>query len=101
MVVRDPDDGRRVGSLCRRLQSATAVAVLVSNFAATEHIRSVEEKLQHNHLDRSREGLTESIETSSIHQETLRALKQVNTSFSMMGYPVLAKFGGLLNSRLA
>jgi len=69
--------------------------------AAKEQIRSIEEKLQHNHLDRLRQGLTESIETSSIHQETLRALKQINTSFSMMGYPILARSGDLLNSRLA
>lgn len=68
---------------------------------AKEQVRSIEEKLQRNHLDRLRQGLTESIETSSIHQETLRAVKQINTSFSMMGYPILARSGDLLNSRLA
>jgi phosphate:Na+ symporter len=69
--------------------------------AAKEQVRAIEEKLQRNHLDRLRQGLTESIETSSIHQETLRAVKQINTSFSMMGYPILARSGDLLNSRLA
>ena len=69
--------------------------------AAKEQVRSIEEKLQRNHLDRLRQGLAESIETSSIHQETLRAVKQINTSFSMMGYPILARSGDLLNSRLA
>jgi phosphate:Na+ symporter len=48
-----------------------------------------------------REGLVESIETSNIHQETLRALKQVNNAFSMVGYPILHKSGDLLKSRLA
>ena len=68
---------------------------------AKEKVRAVEQKLQRNHLGRLRDGLTESIETSSIHQETLRSLKQVNTSFSMVGYPILAKSGDLLSSRLA
>ncbi len=69
--------------------------------AAKEKVRRVEQKLQRHHLGRLRQGLTESIETSNIHQETLHALKQVNTSFSMVGYPILAKSGDLLKSRLS
>ena len=69
--------------------------------AAKEKVRKVEQKLQRNHIGRLREGLAESIETSNIHQETLRALKQVNTAFSMVGYPILLKSGDLLKSRLA
>lgn len=69
--------------------------------AAKEKVRKVEQKLQRSHIGRLREGLVESIETSNIHQETLRALKQVNTAFSMVGYPILLKSGDLLNSRLA
>jgi len=69
--------------------------------AAKEKIRNIEQKLQRNHIGRLREGLSESIETSNIHQETLRALKQVNTAFSMVGYPILIKSGDLLKSRLA
>ena len=68
--------------------------------AAKEKVRKVEQKLQRNHIGRLREGLVESIETSNIHQETLRALKQVNTAFSMVGYPILLKSGDLLKSRL-
>jgi phosphate:Na+ symporter len=68
--------------------------------AAKEKVRRVEQKLQRHHLGRLREGLVESIETSNIHQETLRALKQINTAFSMVGYPILAKSGDLLKSRL-
>ena len=68
--------------------------------AAKEKVRKVEQKLQRNHIGRLREGLAESIETSNIHQETLRALKQVNTAFSMVGYPILLKSGDLLKSRL-
>ena len=69
--------------------------------AAKEKIRRVEQKLQRNHIGRLREGLAESIDTSNIHQETLRALKQINTAFSMVGYPILLKSGDLLESRLA
>jgi phosphate:Na+ symporter len=68
--------------------------------AAKEKVRKVEQKLQRNHIGRLREGLTESIETSNIHQETLRALKQINTAFSMVGHPILLKSGDLLKSRL-
>lgn len=69
--------------------------------AAKEKVRKVEQKLQRSHIGRLREGLVESIETSNIHQETLRALKQINTAFSMVGHPILLKSGDLLKSRLA
>jgi phosphate:Na+ symporter len=69
--------------------------------AAKEKVRKVEQKLQRSHISRLREGLPESIETSNIHQETLRALKQINTAFSMVGYPILLKTGNLLKSRLS
>ena len=69
--------------------------------AAKERVRKVEQKLQRSHISRLREGLVESIETSNIHQETLRALKQINTAFSMVGHPILLKSGDLLKSRLS
>lgn len=64
-------------------------------------VRDVEQHLQRSHLDRLRQGMAESIETSNIHQETLRALKQVNTAFTMVAYPILAEKGDLLASRLS
>ena len=67
---------------------------------AKEKVRNVEQKLQRSHIGRLREGLVDSIETSNIHQETLRALKQINTAFSQIGYPILYKSGDLLESRL-
>ena len=68
--------------------------------AAKDKVREIEERLQRLHLDRLVQGKAESIETSNAHQETLRSLKQVNTAFSMVGYPILAKSGELLESRL-
>jgi phosphate:Na+ symporter len=66
-----------------------------------EQIRTVARDLQSRHLDRLRKGLVESIETSAIHLELLRAFKSLNTSFAMIGYPLLSKRGELLESRLA
>ena len=81
MMTRNPDDAREL-------------------VAEKESIRTAEQKLQSKHLSRLREGVSESIETSAIHQETLRILKQVNTSFAMAGYPILQDAGDLLSSRL-
>ncbi|WP_417250638.1 Na/Pi cotransporter family protein [Celeribacter sp.] len=69
--------------------------------AAKEKLRKTEQKLQRSHIGRLRQGLVESIETSNIHQETLRALKQINSAFSMIGHPILLKSGDLLKSRLS
>ncbi len=65
-----------------------------------DHVRDIEQRLQRSHLERLKEGRVESIETSNIHQETLRALKQVNTAFTQVAYPILSETGDLLASRL-
>lgn len=69
--------------------------------AAKDQVRKMEQDLQSKHLLRLREGVTESFETSGIHQETLRLLKLVNTSFSIVGYPIVSQSGDLLATRLA
>ncbi|MEH6647873.1 Na/Pi cotransporter family protein [Sulfitobacter sp.] len=105
------EQGRaEIGDFSDRVQSNVQLALNVMMnqnpaearelVSAKEKVRKVEQKLQRNHIVRLREGLVESIETSNIHQETLRALKQVNTAFSMVGYPILLKSGDLLKSRL-
>lgn len=66
-----------------------------------EIVREVAQRMEKQHLYRLKEGLSESIETSSIHLDLLRALKAVNTSFAMIAYPVLSDSGELLGSRLA
>ena len=106
-----PKGREEIGDFSDRVQSNVQLALNVMMnqnpaearelVAAKEKVRKVEQKLQRNHIGRLREGLAESIETSNIHQETLRALKQVNTAFSMVGYPILSKSGDLLKSRLA
>lgn len=66
-----------------------------------DRVRRIEQGLQRRHLFRLRAGTPASIETSNLHQETLRALKQINTAFSMAAYPVAEEAGDLLSSRLA
>ena len=106
------EQGRReIGDFSDRVQSNVQLALNVMMnqnpaearelISAKEKVRQVEQKLQRNHIERLRMGMSESIDTSNIHQETLRALKQINTAFSMVGYPILQKSGDLLESRLA
>jgi phosphate:Na+ symporter len=64
-------------------------------------LRRVEERLQLSHLARLRSGLAESVETSNIHQETLRSLKQVNAAFATAAHPILKGAGEILPTRLA
>lgn len=64
-------------------------------------VRDLEQHLQRSHLERLQQGLSESIDTSNLHQETLRALKQVNSAFTMIAYPILSETGDLLSSRLS
>lgn len=69
--------------------------------AEKERVRALEQALQRAHLDRLRADVHDSFATSNIHQETLRALKQINTAFTMVAYPILTESGDLLASRLA
>lgn len=69
--------------------------------AEKDRIRIEEQKLQERHLKRLQEGGAASIETSNIHQETLRLLKQINAALSYVAYPIAEETGDLLGSRLA
>lgn len=68
---------------------------------AKEKVRTAERKLQERHLERLRAGISESFETSRMHQESLRILKNVNTAFATIGYSIAARSGDLLSSRLS
>ena len=69
--------------------------------AEKDRIRIEEQKLQERHLKRLQQGATASIETTNIHQETLRLLKQINAALSYVAYPIAEETGDLLESRLA
>lgn len=68
---------------------------------AKEKVRDAEKNLQEKHLERLRAGVEASFATSRMHQETLRILKSVNTAFATIGYPIAAKSGDLLSTRLS
>jgi phosphate:Na+ symporter len=64
-------------------------------------IRLLEREGSEQHLDRLTSGAQRSIDTSNLHLETLRALRQINSAFASVAYPILSKSGDLLETRLA
>lgn len=85
-----------------------AFNVLVSRDAATarqlvlekDRLRDTEKETSQSHFLRLRDGTAKSIETSSIHLDTIRDLKQINSLLTSMAYPVLEEQGLLSGSRL-
>lgn len=86
-----------------------AFNVLVSRDAATarqlveekDRLRDLEKDTSRSHFARLREGTVNSLETSTIHLDTIRDLKQINSLLASMAYPVLEEHGLLRGSRLA
>jgi phosphate:Na+ symporter len=85
-----------------------AFNVLVSRDAETarqlvlekDRLRERERETSQSHFLRLRDGTPQSIETSSIHLDTIRDLKQINSLLTSMAYPVLEERGLLRGSRL-
>lgn len=85
-----------------------AFNVLVSRDPATarqlvlekDRLRDTEKETSQSHFLRLRDGTAKSIETSSIHLDTIRDLKQINSLLASMAYPVLEEQGLLRGSRL-
>lgn len=69
--------------------------------AEKDRIRIEEQTLQERHLKRLQQGTTSSIETTNIHQDMLRQLKQINAALTYVAYPIAEEAGDLLGSRLA
>lgn len=65
-----------------------------------EHVRRLMEESSKNHLERLRQGVVASIQSSDMHLEIIRALKEVNSLVTTMAYPRLREGGHLLESRL-
>jgi phosphate:Na+ symporter len=63
-------------------------------------IREAERAAAENHFARLREGLTASVETSSLHLDILRDLKRIFSHICSIAYPVLEATGDLQPSRL-
>ena len=65
-----------------------------------EHVRRLVEESSKSHLERLRQGIGASIQSSDMHLEIVRALKEVNSLVTTMAYPRLRETGDLLESRL-
>jgi len=68
--------------------------------AEKERMRGLARRSQDRHLQRLRHGTPESIETSGMHLEIARGLKELNSLMVTVAYPLLARSGDLLGSRL-
>ena len=66
-----------------------------------EELRRLERDTYNRHMARLRLGDDRSIQSSNLHLETARALKEINSLLVTIAYPILAQSGELLRSRLA
>ena len=106
-----PEGWRELNELHHRVMANMQLAlnVLVSKdresarqlLAEKDAMGSAERQSYGRHLQRLQSGALESIETSNIHLETVRALKTINSLFASVAYPILKESGDLLDSRLA
>jgi len=65
-----------------------------------DRLRDLEKASSRRHFDRLSEGTARSLETSTIHLDTIRDLKQVNSLLAAIAYPLLEERGLLRGSRL-
>lgn len=63
-------------------------------------VRRLEKQSSGRHLERLRDGLTESLLTSSLHLDILRDLKRINAHIVSVAHPILDESGLLIESRL-
>jgi len=89
------------GQLALSVLTTGDVEAALQLVAEKDRLRVEEQRLQERHLKRLQERATASIETTNIHQEVLRLLKQINASLSYLAYPIAEETGDLLGSRLA
>ncbi|MDB5588862.1 MAG: Na+ cotransporter [Devosia sp.] len=65
-----------------------------------ERMRRLHRHSHSQHLKRLQSGTPESIETSGMHIEIARGLKEINSLLVTIAYPILTESGDLLESRL-
>jgi phosphate:Na+ symporter len=65
-----------------------------------ERLRDLEKRSSQSHFQRLRAGTARSLDTSSIHLDTIRDLKEINSLLASIAYPVLEEQGLLGGSRL-
>ncbi|MBB3945607.1 phosphate:Na+ symporter [Rhizobium skierniewicense] len=65
-----------------------------------DDIRRLEKRSSSRHIERLRDGLPQSVQTSSLHLDMLRDLKRVNAHIVSVAHPILDQGGVLGESRL-
>lgn len=65
-----------------------------------DSLRELERETTMQHFTRLRDGTARSVETSSLHLDTIRDLKQINSLLASLAYPVLEERGELGDTRL-
>ena len=68
--------------------------------AEKSEVSRLEHKSRKKHLKRLASGDGQSFDSSDIHLETLRGLKDINSYYSAIAYPILYRSGQLLETRL-
>ena len=63
-------------------------------------IRRAEMKATESHLDRIREGVPETVATSSLHLDIIRDYRRINSHIATVAYPILEETGQLPDKRL-
>ncbi len=63
-------------------------------------VRHMEKRSSERHLERLRDGRTDSLQTSSLHLDILRDLKRINAHIVSVAHPILDESGLLIESRL-
>lgn len=67
---------------------------------AKSSIRKLERRSRKLHFERLRNGSTQSMISSDLHLETLRAFKELNSKITETVYPMLSRAGQLSDTRL-
>ncbi|WP_019221447.1 Na/Pi cotransporter family protein [Bartonella senegalensis] len=65
-----------------------------------DQLRNLEKEMNLKHFKRLRESELKNVESSSLHLDTVRDLKQINSLLTSMVYPILEAKGLLQSSRL-
>jgi phosphate:Na+ symporter len=63
-------------------------------------VRRMEKQSSERHLERLRDGRSDSLQTSSLHLDMLRDLKRINAHIVSVAYPIMDEHGLLIESRL-
>ncbi|MGI9402023.1 MAG: Na/Pi cotransporter family protein [Rhizobiaceae bacterium] len=66
-----------------------------------EKMRRLEQRSYDRHMKRLGAGNSLSIATSDIHLEVIQGIKEINSRFISFAYPILARYGVLMSSRVS